>query len=108
MAKAKGKRAGGPVRGKKRGVIRLETPFAARLKALRMSQDGEPDMGEFAKMVGVEGETYRRYERSETEPSIATLHRIRKATGCDLNWLIGPERVEDRAQVPSEDRAAHA
>jgi transcriptional regulator with XRE-family HTH domain len=99
---------GGKKRGRKRAVVRLETPFAARLRALRMSQDGEPDMGEFARMLSVEGETYRRWERSETEPNIATLNRIRKITGCDLNWLIGPERTEDRAHVPSEERAARA
>lgn len=64
-----------------------------RLAALRKAwgrEIGRPDltMGEFAEMLGLEAETYRRYERSETEPPIRVLSAIRRVTGVSLNSLI--------------------
>ena len=70
--------------------------FAARLTALRQTYGmsiGQPglDMGEFAKLLGLEGETYRRYERGETEPPLRVLSAIRRVTGISLNALIAGE-----------------
>lgn len=48
----------------------------------------ELDAKEFAEIVGVEAETYRRYERGETQPKLSTLVKIKKVTGQSLDWLI--------------------
>jgi transcriptional regulator with XRE-family HTH domain len=70
--------------------------FATRLKALRQSYGidiGEPGLTqeEFAKRLGLQGETYRRYERGETEPPLRVLAAIRRLTGINLNSLIAGE-----------------
>lgn len=70
--------------------------FAARLRALRLTYGetiGQPglSMAEFAALLGVEAETYRRYERGETEPNIRTLTTLRKLTGVRLDALIAGE-----------------
>lgn len=51
---------------------------------------GRPDLdaGEFAQIIGVEAETYRRYERGETQPKLSTLITIKRVTGQSLDWLI--------------------
>lgn len=46
---------------------------------------------DFAVAIGLKAETYRRYERGETEPNIDTLARIRQFTKINLNHLIGGE-----------------
>lgn len=48
-------------------------------------------MEEFALAVGLKAETYRRYERGETEPNIKTLAKIRQITGINLNFLVAGE-----------------
>lgn len=70
--------------------------FATRLRALRQSYGisiGEPGLSqeEFAKRLGLQGETYRRYERSETEPPLRVLSAVRRLTGISLNSLIAGE-----------------
>lgn len=70
--------------------------FATRLQALRQTygiRTGRQLLSkeEFAAMLGLEGETYRRYERAETEPSLRVLTRIREVTGVSLNSLIAGE-----------------
>lgn len=63
--------------------------FAQRLEATRertgLSQE------DFAGELGLKAETYRRYERGETEPNIQTLARIRGKTKINLNYLIAGE-----------------
>ena len=61
-------------------------PWAARLEAVRMLTG--QDKGQFAKDLGLEAETYRRYERGETQPNIDTLLRIREETGVSLDALL--------------------
>ena len=62
--------------------------FAKRLKATRLKA-GHDTKASFARELSVKVvETYRRYERGETEPDIALLNRIHEVTGVDLNWLI--------------------
>ena len=48
-------------------------------------------MEDFAVTIGLKPETYRRYERGETEPNINTLSKIRQVTGINLNFLIAGE-----------------
>ena len=78
------------------------SPFALRLVETRRAfgiRTGRPelDQKDFAAALGVEGETYRRYERGETEPKLATLARIREVTGTPLDWLICG--IEDKARA---------
>lgn len=70
--------------------------FGARLKRLRQDygrEIGQPGLSQasFAALFGVEGETYGRYERGETEPPLHTLQEIRRVTGVNLNNLISGE-----------------
>lgn len=64
-------------------------PFAQRLETVRkrtgLSQK------DFATALGLEAETYRRYERDGVEPKIETLAAIRRITGINLNFLIAGE-----------------
>ena len=75
---------------------KVKLAFAARLRALRMSlppPEGQKEMTQaaFAAMLGIADETYRRYERGETEPPLAVLARIRDITGASLNALVAGE-----------------
>lgn len=56
---------------------------------------------DFAALLGLKDETYRRYERGETEPSFATLERLHRKTGVSLNFIIvgEVESPADRATV---------
>ena len=82
--------------GAKRAATAARQAFATRLRALRQSYGmsiGSPTLtaGEFAKLLDLEGETYRRYERGETEPALRVLSRIRELTGVSLNSLVAGE-----------------
>jgi hypothetical protein len=73
-----------------------KTEFARRLIELRefyAAATGRPNMsqGEFANILGFgsgQEETYRRYERGETEPNMRTLAEIHRVTGASLDLLI--------------------
>jgi transcriptional regulator with XRE-family HTH domain len=87
------------------------TPFAHRLIQNREAygtRTGRPDLdaGEFAEIVGLEAETYRRYERGETEPKLATLVKIKRVTGVPLDWLItGTEEKSARPALKVVERS---
>lgn len=80
----------------KRRSAKPRTEFARRLIELRefyAGATGRPEMtqGEFAQILGFgrgQEETYRRYERGETEPSLRTLAEIHRVTGASLDTLI--------------------
>jgi transcriptional regulator with XRE-family HTH domain len=85
---------------------RPQTPFAERLIAVRelyALQTGRPglDKKDFAALIGKEAQTYRRYEKGETEPNIETLIKIRKLTGVSLNYLIAgePDVVQEQPRT---------
>jgi len=72
------------------------TGFGKRLEELRFShgrQIGLPNItqGYFADLLGVAGETYGRWERGETEPSLEVLQRIKRVTRVSLDYLITGE-----------------
>ena len=84
------------IRDDKRAATAQRDAFAARLRALRQTygvQIEQPLLSQagFAEMLGVEAETYRRYERGETEPPLRTLAKIRETTGVSLNSLVAGE-----------------
>jgi len=65
------------------------TPFAQRLETTRLRTG--LSMEDFASAVGLKAETYRRYERGETEPNVRTLAEIRRLTKINLNFLVAGE-----------------
>jgi transcriptional regulator with XRE-family HTH domain len=62
--------------------------FAARLRAARLSR-GFRTAKSFAEHLGIEQNTYTRYERGEVEPNIAVLERIWAALNLMPNELFG-------------------
>ena len=87
--------------------------FGRMLRAAR-ELAGFVTAAEFAKALGIEPETYRRYERGETDPSLANLVAIHKRTGQSYERLLGgPDiipvlRTEPigiaEARTPNKDR----
>jgi transcriptional regulator with XRE-family HTH domain len=75
-------------RNKKVSALGYRLGFALRLRVARLGVSGAPSAKAFAAMLGLEAEAYRRYERAETEPSLATLARIADVTGCTTDFLI--------------------
>ena len=72
--------------------------FARRLEGLRRDC-GYQTQEDFAKLLGVEGERYRRWERGETEPNIDMMTRISMLTGACLNILItGIDPIYDETE----------
>ena len=70
---------------------RTKRGFAKRLKAARISAGYETQIA-MAERIGSEHETYRRWERAETEPPYFMLVRIGEAVGKSLDFLIcGPD-----------------
>lgn len=65
------------------------SPFAQRLETTRLRTG--LSMEDFATAVGLKAETYRRYERGETEPNLQTLSKIRRLTKINLNFLVAGE-----------------
>lgn len=65
------------------------SPFAQRLETTRLRTGLSQE--DFAAALGLKAETYRRYERGETEPNLQTLTKIRQKTGINLNFLVAGE-----------------
>ena len=61
--------------------------FATRLKKVR-ERAGFKQQNTFADELGIEAETYRRWERGETEPGLFSLQTIASATGVSLDHLV--------------------
>ncbi len=86
---------------------RIRLDFARRLKAARITA-GYRSMKAFAEALGVEDETYRRWERGETEPGLARLRRISKLTSISLDILIsGGHEAGGRIPADPEMRTGH-
>lgn len=67
--------------------------FARRMIGVREAfalTEGRSDLDQkqFATMLKIGHEAYRRYERGETQSKLATLIKIRNLTGTPLDWLI--------------------
>jgi transcriptional regulator with XRE-family HTH domain len=87
------------------------TPFATRLKQLRMLR-GFRTARAFAQALGVDENRYTRWERGEVEPNVAMLGKIAEILGLPVDTLvgggeIGPALQPGRAEGPgSGGRAA--
>jgi transcriptional regulator with XRE-family HTH domain len=64
------------------------TGFAARLRTLRHAR-GFRTAKSFAEALGIDQNTYTRYERGEAEPNLAMLDRIWQELGLAPNELFG-------------------
>lgn len=70
-----------------KGKIPKEVPGWARRLASARELAGY-DRPEFAKALGIQYETFSRYERGETEPSVDTWVKIRGLTNISLDDLL--------------------
>lgn len=81
-----------------------KTPFGARLRDIRKGygtlhkRQSKYTAKDFAGELGIEDETYRSYERGETQPPIETLAKIKHVTKASLDWLICGDQVEESRQ----------
>lgn len=66
--------------------------FAAKLRAARILA-GYVTAAEFASALEIEAETYRRYERGETDPSLANLVKIAELTKQPYSLLLASQDV---------------
>lgn len=64
----------------------LRAQFAARLRHARERKFDS--MIEMAGAIGVQPETYRRWERGETEPGIADLTSILRTLDLSADYLV--------------------
>lgn len=83
--------------------------FPAMLRILRVRNNCKT-MADFADLLGLEHETYRRYERGEVEMNLAGLRRLRDRAGADLNEVIcgtggGGDKIRPfSGHIPAGDR----
>jgi transcriptional regulator with XRE-family HTH domain len=78
--------------------------FAARLKQLRLNygtQIEKPGLSarQFANILGIAAQRYRRYERAEIEPPLEVLALLRRLTGVSLDRLVAGMRPGDADMV---------
>jgi transcriptional regulator with XRE-family HTH domain len=81
-------------------MTRAERPspreqFAARLRAARRAR-GFRTAKSFAEALGIEQNTYTRYERAEVEPNIAVIERMWAALDLAPNDLFGTPPGDQR------------
>jgi transcriptional regulator with XRE-family HTH domain len=79
--------------------------FAWRLRATRRAYGGmvdEPELSarQFAMLLGIQPERYRRYERAELEPPLSVLVALRRMTGVSLDKLIAGDQPGDAEMIP--------
>lgn len=60
--------------------------FARRLKVARLRKYSRA--AQFAREIGIEEETYRRWERGETEPGLADLNTILQKLDVSADHLV--------------------
>lgn len=68
-------------------AMRLLREFGIRMRAARISA-GYESAEQFAKDVGTEPHTYRKYERGEAFPPLDSLIEISRFTDKSLDFLI--------------------
>lgn len=77
--------------GDSRGMTKVPKSAAreAFARALQMARRRKhASAAAMARALGVEEETYRRYERAETEPSIAELGRMAQELDVSTDFLV--------------------
>lgn len=70
--------------------------FCERLKETR----GDTSQKVFAASIGLNQQTYQRYESGVREPDLETLRQIGVSCGVSLNWLLGlPEHASSSTAI---------
>ena len=70
--------------------------FCERLKETR----GDTSQKVFAASLGLNQQTYQRYESGVREPDLETLRQIGVSCGVSLNWLLGlPEHASSSTAI---------
>ena len=67
---------------------RMLKNFGRRLRAARIVSGYEQATDDFAKELGVKGQTYRKYERGESWAPIEVLAKLSQITGKSLDFLL--------------------
>jgi transcriptional regulator with XRE-family HTH domain len=95
--------------------MEFQALFAKRLGAVRLAYGavtGRPGLSRaiFAFELGLERNTYRRYERGEVEPPLTTLAAVRRLTGISLDYLIAglDQGIADPTELTGECTATFA
>lgn len=70
-----------------RRVDTLKKRFGERLRAARMVAGYETGR-DFARDLGIEDFTYRKYERGQSVPPLDVLEDICRLTGREVGWLL--------------------
>lgn len=83
---------------------RALSDFAIRLAHARINA-GFQTKALLARAIGLEEETYNRYERAETEPNLFTLAKIAETTRTSLDQLIRGRKPETEGERPLRKRA---
>jgi transcriptional regulator with XRE-family HTH domain len=86
-----------------KGDLQARRRFAKRLKAARIFKGFETQK-DFAGAVGLEDETYRRYERAETEPTIGCLIRMATKLEVTLDFLVAGSQGEPPPHIRVVER----
>jgi len=84
-------------------AARLMKAFGKRLRIAREQFLGIKYAGDFAKLLEIDGQRYRKYDRGEAFPPLDVLENIIDRTGVSADWLLfqrGPV-FEDRAKGKS-------
>jgi transcriptional regulator with XRE-family HTH domain len=85
-----------------------KTEFARRLRQLRTAygtlvrSDPKYTADAFAKELGIEAETYRTYERGDSQPNLETLAKIRQVTQHSLDTLICGAAHKEERRAPAK------
>lgn len=74
--------------------------FCTRLKERR----GDLTQAAFARQLGMNQQTYQRYETGVREPDLETLHQIGVCCGVSIDWLLGLSDIPPPTSPP--DRTA--
>jgi ribosome-binding protein aMBF1 (putative translation factor) len=101
-----------PKKERDRTAVQVRRQFAVRLRAARETA-GFATMAELARAIGQEPETYRRWERAETEPGLYWLWVLSDTTNHSLDWLIAGRslfvhKVEEAAGTENPGPARRA
>jgi transcriptional regulator with XRE-family HTH domain len=95
--------------------MEFQALFAKRLGAVRLAYGavtGRPGLPRvtFALELGLERNTYSRYERGEVEPPLMVLAAVRRLTGISLDYLIADldQGIADPTELTGECTATFA
>ena len=82
--------------------LKLMARFGRNLEAARITAKYE-HASDFAKILRIKDQAYRKYERGESMPPPDLLVDIRALLGVSLDWLIGNESASSAPVRPIPD-----